>query len=160
MTCLNKIIYVYEINAKTESTKRAMLLHKVSIIGEIVFACGSIAYISIAILGILYSFVGYFWQHELRPMLIIYLPYIDEKTVNGFAILMAIQSVEIFFAFAASASADFSYMLVIINVYAFTSIFEENVCELSEILHEKKVDMPLVKAKFRNICDMYYDIWM
>lgn len=90
---------MYEINAKTKSTKRAMLLYKVSLVGEIIFAGGSIAYMLFAFLGFLYSFVGYFWLHEFRPMLIIYIPFLDEKTADGFAIVMAVQTVEIFFRF-------------------------------------------------------------
>lgn len=157
---IDRIIYVYEINAKTTSTKRAKLLNKVAMVGEILFAGGLIAYMFFAFLGFLYSIVGYFWLHEHRPMLIIYIPFLDEDTTKGFAILMAVQTVEIFFAFASSASGDFSYMLVVVNVWTLTSIFGENVNELSEILRENKVDMSLARAKLRNICDMYYDVWM
>lgn len=129
-------------------------------VGEILFIVGLIAYILCAALHFVNPIYGYFWHGEYKPLIPLYIPFIDETTPSGFAILVLIQTIEVFSACLASASVDFPYIIVVINVWVFSSIFKENVSELNETLQVKYVDMPSVKAKLQNIFKMYYDIWM
>lgn len=157
-TNIDRIIYIYEINAKTKSEKRALLMQKISQISECLFIGGLIVYFVFTSLHFLNPIYGYFWQHEFKPLFPLYLPFVDEKTTAGFTILISIQIVEIFISVLSSASADFPYMIMVINVWIFSSVFEENVSELNDVLRAKKVDELLVKAKLRNIFGMYCDI--
>lgn len=157
---INKIIDVYDANAKTKSRKRALLLHKMALISEMLLICGFIAYMGCAIIHLINPIYAYFWRNEFQALFPLYIPFIDEKTPGGFILLILIQTVEIFISAAAIASADFAFAIIIANLWIFSTIFENNVSELDKILHEKKVDMTLAKAQLKNIVEMYNDICM
>lgn len=156
----NKIIDVYEANAKTTSPKRALLMQKISWISEWTLIGGFFTYIIFGTLQFTYPIYGYFWQHEIKPLFPLYLPFVDEKTTVGYVILMLIQCTEMYLSLVGSACTDFIFMVLIINVSVFSTIFEDNVIELNEILRENKVDMPAAKTKLRGIFELYHDIWM
>lgn len=148
---IKRIIEVYDKNAKTKSHKRALLLQRLSRISEMIIIGGSIAYIFCAILHLVNPIYEYFWQNEFKPLFPLYIPFIDEKTANGFTILSSIQIVEIFIAFVASGCADFLFMMLVVNVRMFSTIFEESLIELNEILQKKKVDMPMATTTYSDI---------
>lgn len=157
---INRIIAVYEANAKTKSRKRAMLLQNMAWLSEMLLVGGLVAYMNCAALHFLNPIYGYFWQNEFKALFPLYIPFIDETTAIGFTILMTIQSFEIFIALLSSACADFAFMIKVINVWIFSTIFHGTVHELNDILRKEKARMPLVRTKLRRICKMYYDVWM
>lgn len=156
---INQIVDVYERNANTKLRERAILLKNISLLSEVMLIGGIIAYIFCAILHFLNPIYGYFWQNEFKALFPLYIPFIDETTMNGFVALISIQSVEVFISILSNATVDFPFMIIIINVWIFTSIFEDDVNELNDILREKSVDVPLAEAKLRDIFKMYHQIW-
>lgn len=156
---VNRIVAIYEVNADTELRKRALLLEKMSRISEMTLIGGSIVYTIGGVLHIINPIYGYYWQHKFKPLIPLYVPFVDETAADGFAILLTIQTIEIIVATMASICADFPFMIVIMNVWIFSTIFEDNVNELNEIFRAKKVDMPLAKTKLKGIFEMYYDNW-
>lgn len=136
-----------------------MLMQNISMVSEILFIGGLIVYMFFASLHFINPIYIYFWHGEFEPLIPLYIPFVNETTASGFTILISIQTVEVFSAALASASVDFPYMLGVINVWIFSSVFEETVSELNGDLRAEEVDMPLVKAKLRNIFIMYYDFW-
>lgn len=158
---MEKIVDVYEANVKTKSRKRALFLKNVSLISEIALIGGVILYMGCVILHLIVPIYAYYWQNKSQPLFPLYIPFIDEKTVDGFILLTSIQTIEISLAAVCCACTDVLFLLLIINVPIFTFIFEENVNELTQLLQKKKVqNMPLAKAKLQNIFVMYNEIWM
>lgn len=129
-------------------------------LSEMILIGGLTAYISCATIHFINPIHGYFWQHEFKALVPLYIPFVDESTVVGFTILLSIQTIEAFFAALTSGAADFPFMITVINVWIFSAIFHDHVNELNGILHEKKVDMPMARATLQSITEMYCDIWM
>ena len=158
---IERIIYIYEANAKTEIRKRALLLRNISMFCEVLFIVGFFVYMGFTCLLYINPIYGYFWLNEYRPSIPLYIPFIDEKTTIGFVMLLMIQAVEIFLATLASLSADLPYIIWAINVHVYSTVFKENVNELNDILRtENQVDFVLATAKLRNIFKMYNDVWL
>lgn len=158
---INKVIEAYEENANTKSPKRAMHLHQMSWLSEMTMICGTIAYMLVGIFHFINPIYGYFWQHEFEPLMPLYIPFVDEKTAAGFAILMSIQTIEMFIGALSTGCIDFLSMTLILNVRIFSSVFKDDVNDLNDILHEENVDMTLAKIKLRIICEIsYYDAWV
>lgn len=157
---VDQIIDIYEVNAKTQSSKRALLLHKMSLISEMMLIAGVIAYMCAIMLHFINPIYAYFWRHEFQALLPLYIPFIDEKTTNGFILLTSIQTVEMCIAIIATACGDFPFMILVVNVFIFSTIFKDHVNELNAILRKKEVDLPLAKAKLQNIFELYTDIRM
>lgn len=133
---INKIIDIYAENAKTTSPKRALLMLNMSWISEIILIIGLMAIMLVAMLHFIEPIYGYFWQHQFKALFPLYIPFVDEKTEVGFVILISIQSIEIFAAAVAGASVDLPFMISVINVWIFYTIFEDNTNEWNAILRE------------------------
>lgn len=157
---INRIIDVYEANAGTKLPKRALLLHNMSWLSEVILIGGYLFYMFVGILHLINPIYAYFWQHEFKPLMPLYIPFIDVKSSVGFVILISIQTLEVFAAVMATGCADFPFMILVLNVRIFTTIFEDSANELNVMLHERKVDMLKVKAQLKHISKMYGDIWM
>lgn len=157
---INRIIGIYETNAKTKSRERAVLLENMAWLSEAILIGGTIAYAFCAVLHLMIPIYGYFWQHEYKALFPLYIPFVDEKTACGFVILVSIQTIEIFIAAVASGYSDFLFMMITVNVWIFSSIFKDNVSELNGILCRKKRNFPFARRNLQHICELYYDIWV
>lgn len=104
---------------------------------------------------------SYFWLNEIKPMLPVYMPFIDENTLIGFIELTLIHIIFIFTGALGTVSVDFMVVMIVLNVPIFSTIFSDNVHELNDILHarndghDKSV---LTKAKLRNLFFMFGEI--
>lgn len=158
---IDRIINVYEQNDRRKSRDRTLILQKMSSISEMTVICGTIAYLLVATFHFINPIYGYFCQHELKALFPLYIPFVDEHTAVGAVSLISIQSIEVFAAALASACADFLFVTAAINIWVFCTIFQQNLFELNDILHEKNADvpLPLATAKLRSIFEMYNDNW-
>lgn len=157
---INRIVNVYEANADTKSRKRALLLEKVSWLSELILICGFTLYLCCAVLHLIKPIYGYFWQHEFKALMPLYIPFVDEETSVGFAILISVQTIEIFIAAVATGCAGFPFIIGVINIRIFSTIFHDKVNDFNRFLRKKKKDTPMARAKLQDICEMYYDIWV
>lgn len=153
------MIDVYDKNAETKSPKRALLLHKMSLISEVVLIGGFIAYIYVALLHFTNPIYGYFWEHEFKALFPLYIPFIDEKSVQGFTILMSIQTIEALTAAVGSGCTDFPFMIAIFNIWIFIAFFKDDTNELNLILRDERADMTLATTQLQNIFKSYNEIW-
>lgn len=156
---VERVVNVYTVNSKTASRKRALLLQKVSIISEIALVGGLIIYVSGGMLHFIDPFFAYYLHDELKVAMPMYLPFIDETTERGFALLLTIHFVEIVFASVATTCVDFAFLVIIANIPIFSTIFADSVKELSEILREKNRKLTIAKAILRNIILMHNELW-
>lgn len=155
---IDKIIDVYAKNSKNVPLARTMLLQKSAMITELVLKLGTILYISVALFLFGVPIYAYFWQNELRPIYPSYLPFIDETTYAGFAILTLYHITGAYGAIIGSACVDFLFLMLIVNIPIFTTIFNDEVFEMNDILKWKKRKIQLAKLKFQRIIAMYDEI--
>lgn len=62
-------------------------------------------------------------------------------------------------AATASAATDFLFVTIIVNFPVLSTILKDNIEELSSMLGEEEVNMPHVKAKFKNILLLHRDVY-
>lgn len=164
---MDKIIDVYTVNSVGVPNKRLKLLQLLSTLTELLLECGFAGCCLCGILFIVNPIFSYVWMHEMRPMLPVYTPFIDENTLSGFIQLTLIHTVFIVSGVIGTASVDFMIVMIVLNVPIFTIIFSDNVQELNDIMHAKNDrrlggegpdKSVMVKAKLRNLFFMFGDI--
>lgn len=156
---MNKIIEIYAANSNSNSRKRLLFLQRIAFITEVVFKGGCFIYYIAGFFYLIAPAYAYFTRNELLPMFALFFPFIDENTNPGFAILMGIHMIFMVLAATASAATDFLFVTIIVNFPVLSTILKDNIEELSSMLGEEEVNMPLVKAKFKNILLLHRDIY-
>lgn len=156
---MDKIIAVHAANAKTTSRKRLKLIKLFSLITEIVIRGGSALYFLVGIFYMINPIYSYYVKNELIPLVPVYMIFIDETTRNGFIALGITHLAFTALTVTGSACSDFMFVMLIVNMPVMSTIFVDNVDELNEILREETVDVPLAKAKLKNILLMHREIW-
>lgn len=156
---MDKIIEIYAANSNSASRKRLLLLQRFAFITEVVFKGGCFIYYIAGLFYLIAPAYAYYTRNELLPMFPLFLPFIDEKTNTGFAILTGIHMVLMLIAATASSATDFLFFTIIVNFPVLSTILKYNTEELSSVLGEEEVNIPLVKAKFKNILLLHRDVY-
>lgn len=156
---MDKIVAIYAANSKTTSRKRSKLLHLFSIITEVIIKGGFALYCLAGLFYTINPIYSYFFKHELIPLIPVYVAFIDETTKNGFISMGIVHLIFMVLTVAGSACTDFMFVMIIANMPVLSAIFVGNIQELNEILREETVNVPLAKAKLKNILLMHKEIW-
>lgn len=150
---------MYTINADT-TRKRVLFLQDRFNFTLLVLEIGIAAYIVVGIGHTTRPIYAYLQNGELKPMISLYLPFIDEHTTNGFIILTTDHMFSLLYAFLGTTSSDFLAIALTINFPLFTTALDDNIVDFNKILHRKNVDAALVKERLQKIFDQYQEIWM
>lgn len=156
---MNKLIGIYEANAKASSRSRLKLIRKFAIITEIMIKGGIAVYTFAGMFYLINPIYSYYWLNKIVPLVPIYLPFIDENTTAGFTALTGLHLIFLFMAVVGTACTDFMFVMLIVNMPLLSRIFQDNISELNDILREENVDQPLAKAKFKNILLLHREFW-
>lgn len=155
---MDKIVEVYAANTIGVSLKRLKLLHKFTLIIELILKIGTTVYILAGIFYPIDTVYTYYAPHKKLFIVNLFMPFIDENTTSGFVILTAIHLIYMGVFIIGSAAVDFMFAMMIINVQLLSTIFNENVEELNAILSATEIDELSSKAKLRNISLMHREI--
>lgn len=161
---MDKIIEVYAANSIGVSRKRFKFLQLLSTITELLLKVGFAGGCACGMVFILNPIFSYVWLHEMKPMLPVFMPFIDENTQSGFIQLTLIHTIFIVTGVIGTASVDFLVFMTVLNIPIFSTIFNDNVQELNDILHAENDDgngpdkSVLIKAKLRNLIFMFGEI--
>lgn len=155
---IDKIIDVYANNSKNVSPARALLLQKTVIITELVLKLGIALYASVALFLFGVPIYAYLWHNELRPIYQSYLPFIDETTYTGFAVLTLYHMSGAYGAIMGSGCVDFLFLMLIVNIPIFATIFVDEIFEMNYLLTQRKRKVQMAKLKLRRIIGMYDEI--
>lgn len=156
---MDKITAIYAANSKSTSRKRLKLIQLFSLITEIVIKVGSAVYCLAGLFYMINPIYTYYTKHELIPLVPVYMIFIDETTRNGFIALGITHIVFIALTVTGSACSDFMFIMLVINIPVMSTILVDNVDELNEILSEQTINVPVAKAKLKNILLMHKEIW-
>lgn len=151
MALIRKEIDIFEANSKNVSSNRVILAQQFATLTEWIFKGGSTVYLLAGMSYFLNPLYSYFWLNEIVPILPVYMPFIDENTMEGFIGLTLMHLSLLVLAVAASAGVDFMFISLIFNMLFFARIFTDNVDELNDTLREDQVDRIQAKAKLTNI---------
>lgn len=156
---MDKITAIYAANSKSTSRDRLKLIRLFSIITEVVIKGGLVTYCLAGAFYMINAIYSYYVKHEIIPLVPVYMIFIDETTKNGFIALACVHLAFISLTIVGTACTDFMFVMIIVNMPVLSTIFVDNVRELSEILKESTVNVLLAKAKLRNILLMHKEIW-
>lgn len=156
---MDKITAIYAANSKSTSRDRLKLINLFSTITEVVIKGGLALYFMVGIFYMINAIYSYYAKHVIIPLVPVYMIFVDETTKQGFIALGITHIAFIILTVIGSACTDFMFVMIIVNMPVLSTIFVDNVKELNEILKEKTVDVPLAKAKLKNILLMHKEIW-
>lgn len=155
---MDEIIAIYAANAKSKSPDRLKLMKLFSTITEVVLKGGFLVYCFGGLFYLINPIYSYYFKHELIPLIPVYVIFVDETTKYGFIALAIIHLSLLTMTVIGSASTDFLFITLIANMPVLSTIFVDNVEELSGILKEHTVNIALVRAKLKNIMLMHKQI--
>lgn len=155
---INCLYDIYKANAATETGKRASLFNRFAFYTEIVFKCGTLLYFLSLLTYFIYPFYMYLYEGEIIALVPTYLPGVDEKSVSGFMILSCYHITIMILAFIGASGCDFMFAMLIANTPVMAILIEMEVQQLNDILTSQKVDVLLMKCKFRNILLMHREM--
>lgn len=147
----DQLVDIFGANDKHPSYKRVKTLHRFVIFTENVLKYGIIAYVLALLSYFAYPIYMYLHANEIVACLPVYIPYVDETTILGYAILIVFHVISMLLAFFGSTCCDFTFTLIIMNVPAMAYLFGATIDELNEQLMAPKRAWSVIKARLRNI---------
>lgn len=125
---------------------------------ETVFECGTFLYFLSILAYFVYPISMYWFKREIVTLLPIYIAGINENTASGFVIVTCYHVILLLVAFTAASSVDFLFTMLIANTPVMAILIEMEVEQLNDILTSPKIDVLLMKSKFRNVLLMHHEM--
>lgn len=152
---VNKLHAVYKANVNTKVLRRRTLFDRFAFYTEMVFKCGTFLYFLSVVAYFVYPIYMYWFKREIVTLMPIYIAGINEDTASGFVIVSCYHVILLLVAFIAASAVDFLFTMLIVNTPVMAVLIEMEVEELNDILSRRKIDVLLMKSKFRNILLMH-----
>lgn len=148
---------LYKIHSKSKSSDRIECFGQFARFTEILFKSLAFVYASSRLTFLLEPIVAYFTQHELVPIVPLFIPAIDETTVIGYIFVSIYQIYMLSLSVTGLLVCDYFYAVIIISPLIFAKLiaidFEQIHCDLNE-----KNATITVRARFRNVLQMHLEI--
>lgn len=142
---------------KTKSNVRQRLFQKFATYNFYVVFIGIILYALSAIAYLVYPFIMYYLERKFVPLLTIFVPGVDEKTIDGYITLSCIHIIILLVASLGLAGVDLFYAILLVNIPVMSNLVKIECTDLNALLKEKpKLDY-LWKQKFKNILLMHLE---
>lgn len=148
---------IYKEHITTESVERAEYFRKFALFTEYFFKFLVLMYFSLIFVVLTYPGFMYFTQHELVPIMPLYIPGIDENTIIGYIIITIYHLTMITLASVGIAATDFFLAIVIISSLIFAKLIWLEMQQIHTDLDEKSSELSL-KVHFRNILRMHKEM--
>lgn len=154
---------LFRLNLKTKSNKRQELFKIFSTCNHYLVRTGTLAYSCTIFLFLAYP-VGIFCiEGKREPIIALYIPGIDETTLNGYLISTCYQAILAVLASFALAAVDIFYAILLLNVPIQSRLIEIECLDLNKLLkvdekkkkHKKRPH--IWKQRFRNILLMHLE---
>lgn len=155
---INKQLAIFKANQNHPNYKRLRTLYRFVIITEYCFKCGFVVYVSTAIAYLIRPLVIYALANEIVTILPLSSPFVDNKTTIGYTIEFIFHVCAVIFSGVSSACADFTFVMIIVNVLALAYIFNDSVEELNIAMNKEAPDTKVIKAYFRNLLLQHREI--
>lgn len=148
---IDQLVDICKANEKHQSYNRVRTLHRFVIFTENVLKYGILSYVLALLSYYAYPIYMYLQANEIVACLPVYMPYVDETTIIGYAILNVFHVICLLLGFFGSTCCDFTFTLIILNVPAMAYLFGATIDELNEQMMAPKRAWPVIRAQLRNI---------
>lgn len=155
---VDKLVDIFKSNEKNLSYKRQKLIQQFITITEYIFKIGMTLYILSTSFYAVYPTYKYVYFNEIVPLITLYVPFLDENTITGFAYLTIYHLTIIISALMASACADFIFPMIAVNVLLMGNIIDDDIQTLNELLASDRPDPVMIKIRLKNIFLQHQEI--
>lgn len=156
---LNKVIAVYEANAKNKSSARLMLMQRFATFSEVMVIVGVVAYSLAGMFYCINPIYLFYTKNEIIPIMPMFWPIFDETTTFGFSALMISHIIYIVLSIIGIGTIDLLFIMLLLNIPVFVTILRDNINDLNELLRAETVNGLRVRAKLTNILLLHREIW-
>lgn len=105
-----------------------------------------------------YPIYMYFAHGVLQPIAPIYIPGVDEKTIQGFCIVILFQMLIIVYITTCFVAFNVFFMILMFGSLAYSNLIKIDSRKLNEDLLDEAGDTVNIKARFRNILLMHLEM--
>lgn len=155
---LEKLINIFKVNENVKKHDRQEMLNRHIIFTEYLFKLGTATYALSMTIYFVYPIYRYVNYDEIIPLIMTFLPGIDENSHVGYICITVFHLHLIILGILGSACSDFTFTMIIVNVPILGHIIGDNIKELNEILMEKSPKPIFIKAKLQNILLQHLEI--
>lgn len=154
--CINFVHRIYQQNTMESDNKSVLLLiiSRMYIAIRILF----VTFLLAAIVCILNPIIIYVIFSEVTMLLPIFLPDIDETTINGIIILACFHLIGIYIACIGSSGSDIGHMSLVLNGFAMSELISNEFRRLDKMTKKKnEFSVKDITYTVRNIILMHQD---
>lgn len=152
------IKHLFKSNINAKSKKRQQLFERFAFYNDFVLKCALVLYIGASLSFFPYPMYMYVFERKFVPLILIYIPGIDETTIMGYLTLDAAQIVLLFVSVVGMSSCDVMYAMLIINIPIFARLIEDEINALNDVLMENVTNAQHWKHRFINILAMHQEM--
>ena len=145
-------------NAKSKSRDLAEYFEKFATFTEFLFRWMIIVFVMGPFLFMLFPIYKYFTDGELIPIMPLFFPGIDEKTIIGYVVLnlylllISVMGITCLFAL------EFLMAIIIISSLIFAKLIGRQLQQMNVDLQDDDCEMPTIKGRLRNIFLMHQEM--
>lgn len=157
------IDHLFKLHSKTKSENRQHLFEKFSIYNYYVIVGSLVLYGGSMFLFVPYPLYLFIFKGGRDPIVSLFIPGVDEKTMDGYLISICFQLFCALFAMFGLVCVDSFYAVLLINVPIQSRLIEIECLELNKLLQEDDTKKehkkcPLIwKQRFHNILRMHLE---
>lgn len=153
---------IFKTHITTKSVVRFEYLLKMARFFKILFKMLLCIYIVSAFTFMIYPIYVYITESQLIPMLPIFVPGIDEKTVGGYIFLLLFQLMLVILCIAGMLAADYIFAIFVISPLIMAKFISLDMDQINIELEENGAasTMPAninARARFRNVLKMHQE---
>lgn len=156
---VDKLVDIFRINSKVSAHGRQVMLDRFLKYTEYLFKMALSLYVLASGGYFIYPFYRYKTADEMVPVMLSFLPFIDENTTSGYVILFVFHVNLIILGTLGTACSDLSFTMVIVNVPVLGNIFGDNIEDLNETLRDEHQNLRFIKARLMNILLQHREIF-
>lgn len=149
---------LYKIHSNTKSRDLAEYFDKFACFTEILFKLMMVGFVVSAFVFMLYPIYMYFVEGELIPIIPLYLPFLDEKTIIGFILLNLYLLVVTALGVISFSAIEFLMAIIIISSLIFAKLISIQLQNINIDLQDDDCVMLTVIGRFRNIFLMHQEM--
>lgn len=157
---LTFIKHLFKLHISTKSTERLELFKRFAFYNDTTVKAAVTLYIGAVASFFPYPLYMYYIKDQLVPLILLYVPGVDENTVSGYIFLVIFHSFLLLLTVIGMSVCDILYALMIINIPIFARLIEDEICQLNVILEQNSQTAHIWKYRLRNILIMHQEMTM
>lgn len=149
---------LYKVHTHTESHSRAKFMQQCAFITEIVFKLMTSTYILAVFAFFMLPIFVYVVTGELIPIAPIYMPGIDENTVNGYVLLVVMHTSFFFIAVLGFIATEFFLAIVIMSTMIFGKLIAADMKLINDDVEQAQPNILHARLRLKNVLLMHQEM--